>query len=523
MAVTAMPQGTGGQANFRTCPVTGFKVDLAAEKLIIVNAVTAVVFLLVGGVMALLVGLTRWPAIHLLPANMFYKFLTVHGLAMLVLWIVFFEVAGLYFGGAVVLNARLIQPRIAWLAYILMLVGAAVTSWMVLFTNTSDVMFSAYVPLRAHPLFYLGIILFAVGAIIACVLFIATITVAKREGTYQGSLPLFTFGLLVAAIIALFTLGSGAAAFIPAFLWSLGLFQNYDAGVYRVLFWGFGHSAQQINLAAQIAIWYALATITVGAKPVNEKLSRFAFLLYVLFINLGAMHHLLVDPGLGPFTRFWNTSYFMYLAVLGSMIHAFSVPAAIEVAQRKKGFTQGLFQWLRKGPWREPGFGALIVSIVIFGFIGGATGPVIGTNQINMLAHNNFRITGHFHATVVGGTTIAFMGITYYLIPLIFRRELVGKRWATWQPYIYGLGLVLMAVGMILSGTLGAPRRHWDITFANAIFPVQFEGAMSLTMTLVGIGAVIAAVGGAIYIAIAVLSLLFGEKKEASQLTLVVG
>ena len=34
-------------------------------------------------------------------------------------------------------------------------------------------------------------------------------------------------------------------------------------------------------------------------------------------------------------------------------------------------------------------------------------------------------------------------------------------------------------------------------------------------------GAVIAAVGGAIYIAIAVLSLLFGEKKEASSLTLV--
>ena len=164
----------------------------------------------------------------------------------------------------------------------------------------------------------------------------------------------------------------------------------------------------------------------------------------------------------------------------------------------------------------------MIVSILIFGFIGGATGPIIGTNQINMLAHNNFRITGHFHATVVGGTTIAFMGITYYLIPLIFRRDLVGKKWATWQPYIYGLGLVLMATGMILSGTLGAPRRHWDITFANAPFPVQFEGVMSLTMTLMGIGATIASIGGAIYIAIAVLSLLFGEKKEASSLTLVV-
>ncbi len=520
MTATAMPQDGGTQ--FRTCPVTNFKVDLAAEKLIIFNAVTAIVFLLVGGIMALLVALTRWPAIHLLPADMFYKFLTVHGLAMLVLWIVFFEIAGLYFGATVVLNARLVWPKIAWLAYVLMLVGAAMTSAIVLFTNTSDVMFSAYVPLKAHPLFYLGIILFAVGTIIGCVLFLVTITVAKKEKTYEGSLPLFTYGLAAAAIIALFTLASGAAAFIPAFLWSVGLFETYDPGVYRVLFWGFGHSAQQINLCAQIAIWYALASITVGAKPINEKLSRFAFILYILFINLGSMHHLLVDPGLGVFTRFWNTSYFMYLGVLGSMIHAFSIPAAIEVAQRKKGFTNGLFEWLRKGPWREPGFAALIVSIIIFGFIGGATGPILGTNQINMLAHNNWRITGHFHATVVGGTTIAFMGITYYLIPLIFRRELVGKKWATWQIYIYGSGLVIMATGMILSGTLGAPRRHWDITFANAAFPVQFEGVMSLTMTMMGIGAVIAALGGAIFCAIAVLSLLFGEKKEASSLTLIV-
>ena len=41
-------------------------------------------------------------------------------------------------------------------------------------------------------------------------------------------------------------------------------------------------------------------------------------------------------------------------------------------------------------------------------------------------------------------------------------------------------------------------------------------------MTVMGIGATIAAIGGAIYVAIAVLSLLFGEKKEASSLTLVV-
>jgi cytochrome c oxidase subunit I len=56
---------------FRTCPTTGLRIDLNAENLIKANAVTAVIFLTVGGFFGLLVALTRWPAVHLLPADWF--------------------------------------------------------------------------------------------------------------------------------------------------------------------------------------------------------------------------------------------------------------------------------------------------------------------------------------------------------------------------------------------------------------------------------------------------------------------
>ena len=59
-------------SEFRTCPDTGLLFHSPAEKLIKANAVIAVVFLLVGGVLGLLVGLTRWPAVHLLGASDFY-------------------------------------------------------------------------------------------------------------------------------------------------------------------------------------------------------------------------------------------------------------------------------------------------------------------------------------------------------------------------------------------------------------------------------------------------------------------
>ena len=77
-------------AEFRTCPDTGFQIDLAADKLIKWNAVTAVVFLLIGGVFGLAVALTRWPAVHLLAADNFYLALTAHGFDVLLVWMIFF-------------------------------------------------------------------------------------------------------------------------------------------------------------------------------------------------------------------------------------------------------------------------------------------------------------------------------------------------------------------------------------------------------------------------------------------------
>src|SRR5210317_1388689 len=113
-------------AQFRTCPTTGLKVDLVAEKLIKANAVAAVVFLAVGGVFGLLVALTRWPAVHILPADWFYLVLTAHGLDVLLVWIIFFEMAVLYFASAILLNSRIATPWLAWIAFAMMLVGAIV-------------------------------------------------------------------------------------------------------------------------------------------------------------------------------------------------------------------------------------------------------------------------------------------------------------------------------------------------------------------------------------------------------------
>ena len=148
-----------------------------------------------------------------------------------------------------------------------------------------------------------------------------------------------------------------------------------------------------------------------GAKPLSEKVSRGAFLMYILFLQLASAHHLLVEPGISSEWKIFNTSYAMYLAVLGSMIHGMTVPGAIEAAQRARGFTQGP---LRAGFEKPPGTtrrsAAMFLSLITFGFLGGISG-VVHRHRADQPDHaqhaSTYRVTSTPRS--YAGTTLAFM------------------------------------------------------------------------------------------------------------------
>ena len=302
---------------------------------------------------------------------------------------------------------------------------------------------------------------------------------------------------------------------IPTFLWSVGYVSYIDPLMYRIIWWAMGHSSQQINVAAHIAVWYAVAAIVFGAKPLSEKVSRMAFLLYILFLQLASAHHLLADPGISSEWKIFNTSYAMYLAVLASMIHGLTVPGSMEAAQRSRGFNKGLFEWLRKAPWGNPTFAGVFLSILIFGFLGGISGVTMGVEQINLIVHNTLYVPGHFHATVVGGTTLAFMALTYWLVPVLFRRDIILNGLSKFQPYLFGLGTAGLSLFMMGAGTLGVPRRHWDISFADALLKHAYPETAYLMLALAGLSAILATVGGGLFILQIVGTVLFGRKKGA--------
>lgn len=490
----------------RTCAVTGLRIFATPQALTLANAVAAVLALAAGGLFGLLIGLTRAPGLELLGSDAFYLALTGHGVAALILWPIFFEVAAMVFASSVMLNARLFSNALGWASFALMVAGAAMLLGIIL-SGEASVAFTAYPPLVANQVFYLGYLVFAVGVLLAIVNFALTIAKARDEGVHQGSLPLITYGVGVAAILALLSIASGLVALVPAWLYSAGWIGSVEPIVYRGWFWGLGHTLQYVNVVAMVVAWYGIAALAVGAGPVNQKFTRIAFVLYVLISFPVLGHHFLVDPSIGNDVKLVGGTLMGFGLGVPSLMHGLAVLGGIEAKLRREG-ALGLFGWLRRVRWGHAGVAALTGSLLVFA-LGGWSGTAETTLQLNMVTHNTMWVPAHLHQTVVGGMTLAFMGFAYVLVPLLVRRELWSHRLAAWQAWLYAAGMLIMTTAQSWAGALGVPRRTANISYGG-----DGLSGWDLPMNIAGVGVALSALAGALFVVLMVLTLLAGRRSD---------
>lgn len=489
----------------RTCAVTGLRIYAGAQTLTLAYAVAAVLALAAGGGFGVAMALTRAPSLELLGSSGYYATLTGHGVAALILWPVFFEVAAMVFTSTVLLNARAWSLKLGWASFALMTVGAILLLGIVL-AGKASVAFTAYPPLVANQVFYLGYLVFAVGVLLAIVNFGMTLAQAKVEGAYTGTLPLLTYGVAVAAILALLAIVSGLVALVPAWLTSLGVIGSMEPIVYRGWFWGLGHTLQYVNVVAMVVAWYGIVALTLKAGPVNQKFTRFAFVLYLILTVPVLGHHFLVDPGLSTDVKVVGGTLFGFGLGVPSLMHGLAVIGGTEAKLRERG-PASLFGWLRRVRYGNASIAALVCSLLLFA-IGGWSGTVETTLQLNMLTHNTMWVPAHVHAIVVGGTTLAFMGFAYVLVPLLAQRQLWMPRLATFQAYLYGGGLLALIATQTWAGMLGIPRR------VSRVDVVNDPASWRLPMNLMGVAGALAGLGGALFVVIMVMTLLRGRRTD---------
>jgi heme/copper-type cytochrome/quinol oxidase subunit 1 len=146
---------------------------------------------------------------------------------------------------------------------------------------------------------------------------------------------------------------------------------------------------------------------------------------------------------------------------------------------------------MRRLPARDaaarPIFGALAASIGLF-----AAGGLIGF----AISGANVKIPAHYHGCIVG-VTLAFMGLTYHLLPQLgFAAP--RSRLAAWQPWLYGGGQLAHIVGLVWSGGYGVERK---VAGAAQVLRTPQEVA---GMALMGLGGLVAIAGGLAFVIVVI-------------------
>ena len=411
--------------------------------------------LLVSGIFSVLLVLARAPYVqNFFPwVDFFHTALVVHVDLSVLVWF-------LAFGG--VLWSLNSTPRFLGAGRLALLLGLLGTLVMATapFLGAGEALMSNYIPVLQHPLFLAGLLLFTGGT---GVLVLRAMGAIPPVGQWMQGAAALRFGLNTAAVSAMLAL--------LAFAWSYFSVPDYLRGkpYYELLFWGGGHVLQFTYTLLMLVSWLWLASASNVRLALSPRVALifFGFGLIAVFFTPIIYYSYAV-------TSVEHIKLFTWLMQYGGSLAALPLSLAL---------LHGLWRTERAQGDMQPLRAALIASMVLFG-----AGGVIGF----LITGTNVTIPAHYHGSIVG-VTLAFMGLTYYLLPHFGYRRLDMKL-ARLQPYLYGGGQLLHVLGLVISGGYGVQRK-----VAGAAQELDTMERVA-GMGLMGLGGLISIVGGFLFI-----------------------
>jgi cytochrome c oxidase subunit 1 len=384
----------------------------------------------------------------------YYQGLTAHGVANVLIFTFSFANAFLPLMMARALS-RTPSSALLWASFACLVLGNVLAIWAVV-GNHASVLFTAYAPLQAHWTFYFGLVLVVISTWLALLNMVLMARAWRREHHGQRT-PLLAF-ISLASYLMWFLASLPIAVEFLVFLlpWSLGWRENIDPLLTRTLFWFTGHAIVYAWLLPAYVSWYALIPRQVGGVMLSDSYTRIVFILFLLLSIPTGFHHQYTDPGISTGMKAVH-GFLTFGVFFPSLATAFSVIAALEVGGRRRG-GRGVLGWFRALPWGDPSVTAQLLAMLTF-VLGGATGLVNASYTMNQVIHNTTWVPGHFHMTVGTAVALTLMGIAYWLIPYLTEKQLWSRKLALASSWIYTIGVLVFARGMISGGLLGMPRR----------------------------------------------------------------
>jgi hypothetical protein len=442
----------------------------------------AVGVLLLAGLLALLLVIGRMPPFSnwITDAHLFRRILVVHVDLSLGVWLYAF-VAGIacLLPTKRALGSAVLGSRIAILGTVCIVAAGGMPG--------AEPVLSNYIPMIDHPLFVIGVVVFALGVMVTVAdprrMFARD---AWREGTAEEERQ-----FPIAARVGI--RAAGIAFFLAVVTFAVSAVMTprelVAASYYEFLVWGGGHVLQFASVAAMLTVWVVLLSRALG-RPVMGK--RAAIVLFSI----------LVVPLLGaPFLAAQGTTTVTYYDGFTQYMRWGIFPVVTCVL-----FLCVRALWRARKRGRMPERGLLDPGIA--GFLASATLTFLGVGLGFMIRGSNTVVPGHYHAAI-GGVTVSFMAMTYLLMQRmnVQLRSPRLRRARSWQPYLFAGGQAVFAIGFAIAGMHGAGRKVYGQE-------QHIRSALEyLGLGVMGLGGLVAVLGGVLFLTIAVSAWLSGAAR----------
>lgn len=341
-----------------------------------------------------------------------------------------------------------------------------------LFFGASTPVLANYIPVLDSPLFLAGLALLFCGVAV-CGMTSGSVLIRQW---HAGRIESWRIG-------AVLSIGAAAIAIagLIASLMMAGL-PSHPAG-FEVLAWGPGHILQFVHVILLMSVWAVLGEQLLGRAVASRRWLVGLLLLAAVPLLAAPVIYLNYPVDSPEFRR-----AFTLLMALGIW------PAAVLLALR----LLLLLKRAGRAVWTASQAPALLLSILLF-----LLGCVLGA----MIRNDSTMVPAHYHGTV-GAVTLAYMALGYQLLPAFGARVGDGAL-LRWQPLLYGSGLMILALALAWSGSLGVPRKtlHADVIVQ---YPAYFAA-----MGMAGLGGLLAIGGAALFVMNVIRSLRAGPWQTA--------
>jgi len=427
----------------------------------ILYGVTAFVFLLVGGIEALLIRLQlAGPGQRVVSAETYNALFTMHGTTMVFLAIMPLNAMFFNYMVPLMLGARDVAfPRLNALSYWIFLFGGLFLNASFLVGAPPDVGWFGYANLTTKQFtpgasvdfWLLSLQILGVSSMIAAINFIVTIVNMRAPGMTLMRMPVFVWMTLVVQFLIVL-------AFPPITVGLIFLmfdrffgtrFYDVTAGadlhLWQHLFWIFGHPEVYILILPAFGIVSEVLP-TFARKPLFGAPVVIYSGVLIGFFGFGVWSHHMFAAGMGPVA---DAAF-----SIGTMLIA--IPTGVKI-----------FNWLATlwgGTIRTTTALHFAAGLVGLFTIGGLSGVMHASPPVDLQQTDSYFVVAHLHYVLIGGSLFGLFAGAYYWWPKMTGR-LLDERLGKVHFWVLAVGFNLAFFPQHYLGAIGMPRRIY--TYAD--------------------------------------------------------